>query len=281
MKRLLLAALTVFIIAYSQLPLAAPPTPQPQGRPVVQTHSPVKSAPTVKTTQPIIKPTSSQPVKTQVVSPCKGVKPPTRSIASPGAPGSTNPAYVTKARTLSGAKGVAASVNTDKQSISVATSLKVAVDSSLVAKKVTDNVQAKTTQSQDTASATKSDSQKTKTGGATQLTDKEVGAIGKGVGGALEKAGFNLVNPSSNLSGISADDKASIGKMLKEMATALNSEAASMIQKGNATLKEMAPSNLSEANKEIASIEKSLKSPQYFNETTKAEALKNRWFGNN
>ena len=284
MKRLLLAALTVFIIGYSQLPLAAPPTPQPQGKPVVQTPQPVrtpappavqrpvtqpavqrpavttpktqnvtprpvssptlqspvqkpssstvtkpttpqiqktqpsatsvpkptftttptKSGPTVKTTQPLTKPISSQPVKTQVVPTTKVVQP-TLSSTLPWLLGSTTTAVVPKTKTFSGAKGVAASVTTEKQATPVATRQNIGIDSSLVAKKVIDNVKDKATQSQSTTSATKSDSQKTKTGGATGLTDKEVGAIGKGVGGALEKAGFNLINPSSNLSATAGD----------------------------------------------------------------------------
>ena len=57
--------------------------------------------------------------------------------------------------------------------------------------------------------------------------------------------------------------------------TAANREAAAMLQKANTMLKSQIPGILNDANKQIADIEKSLKSPQYFNETTKAEALKN------
>ena len=240
MKRLLLAALTVFIIGYSQLPLAAPPNPQPQGRPVVQTPqpvraappptvqrpvsqptvqrpavttpktqnvapkpvsrptvqsptqkppsstvtkpttpqiqktqpsatsapkptfatTPVKSAPSVKTTQPITKPTVSQPVKTQVVPTNKVVQPTIRSITLPGAPGSTTTAVIPKTEKITGAKGVARSVTTEKQATPVAIRQNVAVATPVVAKKVTDNVTAKTNQLKSAPPAVKTDSQK-------------------------------------------------------------------------------------------------------------------------
>ena len=216
-KTAVILAIAFGLLGYVYSVCAAPPNPQPQGRPVVQTPQPVKTpsqptpvqrpvtqptiqrpasqpsstvtkpstpqiqrtptstrsqpkptfattptkaGPTVTTTQPLTKPTASQPVKPQFIPAGKLFPPSTRSIIMPGAQGSVGTAVVPKTTTFSGAKGVARSVTKEKQATPVAIRQNVAVATPVVAKKVTDNVTAKTNQLKSATPAVKTDSQK-------------------------------------------------------------------------------------------------------------------------